>query len=384
MDGRKRLGLVVNPIAGMGGPVGLKGTDGPEILKRAVALGAVPRSGGRAAVALKALEGLQDDIRLLTFPGAMGEEPARAAGLVPEVLLARELSKAQTTREDTLLAAKELLRQGVDLILFAGGDGTARDLFAGVGESVPVLGIPAGVKIHSAVFGCSPAGAGELARLFLTDRGVALRLAEVMDIDEERFREGRVAARLYGYLRIPYERRRVQGLKAGSPASEERAQKAIARYAAEALLDPDALTVVGPGTTTRALLSALGLEATLLGVDCLLGGRLVGRDVDEARLLELCRSHRHRRLILTPIGGQGFLLGRGNQQIGPSVLELFEPDDLLVLCTPAKLQALFGAPLLLDTGDEAMDRKFSGYARLVTGFMEFTAYPVSGGFRGDD
>ena len=379
MTDRKRLGLVVNPIAGMGGRVGLKGTDGPEILERAVARGAVPLSGARTAAALRGLADLSESVRLLTFPGAMGEEPARAAGLVPEILLARELSKAQTTREDTLLAARELLRQGVDLILFAGGDGTARDLFAGVGESVPVLGIPAGVKIHSAVFGCSPAGAGELARLFLVGKGGALKLAEVMDIDEELFREGRVAARIYGYLKIPYERRRVQGLKAGSPASEERVQNAIARYAAESLIDPAALTVVGPGTTTRALLGAMGLEAALLGVDCVFEGRLVGTDVGEAELLELCRRHERRRLILTPVGGQGFLLGRGNQQISASVLDFFDPDDLLVLCTPMKLQALGGAPLLLDTGTEAADRRFSGYARLVTGFMEYATYPVRGG-----
>lgn len=380
MSERKRLGLVVNPIAGMGGPVGLKGTDGLDILEQAVALGAVPHSGRRAVVALRALSELKDDIHLLTFPGAMGEDPAREAGFDPEVLLGEELSQPNTTREDTLLAVGELLRQGVDLLLFAGGDGTARDVFEGVGESVPVLGIPAGVKIHSAVFGCSPAGAGELARLFLRGEEVLLKLAEVMDIDEDVFREGRVAARLYGYLRIPYERRRVQGLKAGSPISEERVQHAIARYVAESLIEPNALVVVGPGTTTRALLSALGVEATLLGVDCVLDGRLVGKDIDEIHLLELCRSQEHRRLVLTPIGGQGFLLGRGNQQVSASVLKFFEPDDLLVLCTPTKLQALEGAPLLLDTGDETMDRKFSGYVRMITGFMEYTAYPVRGVF----
>lgn len=379
MADRKRLGLVVNPIAGMGGRVGLKGTDGREVLERAVARGAVPLSGSRASAALRALADLSGNVRLLTFPGAMGEAPAREAGFEPEVLLRTELSRTATTREDTILAARELLRCGVDLLLFAGGDGTARDVFEGVGESLPALGIPAGVKIHSAVFGCSPAGTGELARLFLTGKGGDLKLAEVMDIDEELFREGRVAARLYGYLKIPYERRRVQGLKAGSPASEESVQNAIARYAAESLIDPGALTVVGPGTTTRALLSAMGLEATLLGVDCVVGGRLVGADVGEAELLELCRRHERRRLILTPVGGQGFLFGRGNQQISAPVLEFFDPGDLLILCTPMKLQALGGAPLLLDTGSEAADRRFSGYARLVTGFMEYATYPVRGG-----
>lgn len=373
---KKRLGLIVNPVAGMGGRVGLKGTDGLEVLQKALELGAVPRSPSRAVAALQALLPLKDDLSVITFPGKMGECEAKECGFAVEVLGDTGSPGAEwTSREDTLRAARMIVEHGVDLLLFAGGDGTARDVCESAGEKVPVLGIPAGVKIHSAVFGRTPRESGEVARLFLTS-GLPVKAAEVMDIDEDLFRQGYVNAKLYGYLQIPFASQRVQGLKAGSAASEETVQRTIASYVAREVLRPDTLYFVGPGTTTRALCTCLNLEGTLLGVDCLLNGRILGKDLTESQILDFCSRYENPVLIVTPIGGQGFLFGRGNQQISPAVLRHFSRERIMVLCTTAKLHHLQGAPLLLDTGDEATDRELAGYVRLVTGFCEYTMYRV--------
>ena len=372
----KTVGLIVNPIAGMGGSVGLKGTDGASVLRQAIERGATPRSQSRTAVALAGLSPLRDVVRIVTFPGDMGENAARAAGFSPEVLLKDEIDPTTTTRNDTIRAAGAILRRGVDLLLFAGGDGTARDICGVVGTDVVSLGIPAGVKIHSAVFGCSPRESGDVARQFLEDPATETRASEVMDIDEELFREGSVQARLHGFLCVPYVRQRVQGLKAGSALSEESVQRTIAGYVVRELMEPETLYVIGPGATTMALKDRLGLDGTLLGVDAALGGKMAGKDLTEALLLDLCDAHERRKLVMTPIGGQGFLFGRGNQQISARVLRFFDPSDLLVLCTPAKLCALEGSPMLVDTGDPGIDAKYSGYIRCVTGNGQYAMYRV--------
>lgn len=373
----KKLGLIVNPIAGMGGKVGLKGTDGPDIIARAREMGATPHSPSRAECALSHLLEIKDEIRLITFPGNMGEKVAMQCGFSPEVLLRESISEHVTAREDTLLAAKEALKQNVDLLLFAGGDGTARDIYESVGTELTALGIPSGVKIHSAVFGCSPQQAGELAKLYLNNESTQEKLAEVMDIDETLFRKGIVTARLFGYLNIPFEKRRVQRLKAGSALSEQVSQQAIAACMARNEMYSDTLYIVGPGTTTRALMIELGLDFTLLGVDAVYNGKLIAKDVSEETLLKLCSRYKKIKLIVTPIGGQGFLFGRGNQQISPRVLRFFSRNDIFILSTPAKLHALEGAPLLMDTGDATIDQILSGYIRIVTGFNEFVMYAIS-------
>jgi predicted polyphosphate/ATP-dependent NAD kinase len=372
----KKLGLIINPIAGMGGKVGLKGTDGPAILARALEMGATSHAPERAAEALEKLLDIKEEIQILTFPGDMGERVAKQKGFSPTILLKGVISGKNTTCEDTILAAKELLKQKVDLLLFAGGDGTARDICESVGSQLAVLGIPSGVKIHSAVFGCSPQQAGEVAQLYLKGQSTQKKLAEVMDIDEDLFRSGVVTAKLYGYLNIPFERRRVQRLKAGSPASEEAVHQAIADHIIHNEMDADTLYIIGPGTTTRAVMSALNLDYSLLGVDCVCNKRLVGKDLSEEALLKLCAQHKKVKLLITPIGGQGFLLGRGNQQISPRVLHFVSRDDLFVLCTPAKLCSLEGSPLLIDTGDTPINQKFSGYIHLITGYKEYVVYKV--------
>jgi predicted polyphosphate/ATP-dependent NAD kinase len=375
-----RLGLIVNPVAGIGGRVGLKGSDGVEVQRKALELGAEPHARERAIEALGRLKPVED-LEIVTYPGEMGEDAVRACGLEPVVI--GTISPGQTTAQDTRDAALEMQRLGVDLLLFAGGDGTARDIYEAVGLGLPVLGIPAGVKIHSAVYATTPRNAGELAVLYLQGRVAGLREAEVMDIDEEAFRRGALSARLYGYLWVPFQTSLVQSQKVPS-AGEGAALAAIAADIVEKMED-GVLYIVGPGTTTRAIVEELGLEKPLLGVDVVVreregeGGisqaRLVAADANEAALLELLEGH-GAKIIVTPIGGQGYLFGRGNQQISPRVITAVIADDerrskdLIVVSTPEKLHALGIRPLLVDTGDQAVDLMLSGYLTIVTGYNE--------------
>jgi predicted polyphosphate/ATP-dependent NAD kinase len=360
----RRLGLIVNPVAGIGGTVGLKGSDGPEIQRRALELGAVPQALHRTSEALDRLKATTRP-QIVTYPREMGEDAVRASGLEPTVVGA--IASGETTAQDTRDAAQMMLRLGVDLLLFAGGDGTARDIYEAIGLRLPALGIPAGVKIHSAVFATNPRAAGELAALYLQGRGVSLREAEVMDIDEEAFRQGVVSARLYGYLRIPFRTSLVQNLKMPS-AGEEASLASLACDVVERM-EADCLYIIGPGTTTRAIASELGLDKTLIGVDVVLNGELVAADVNEAQLLDLLRVRRA-KIIVTPIGGQGCIFGRGNQQISPRVLKQVGRDNILVVSTPEKLHALDRRPLWVDTGDPAVDALLAGYVQVVTGYHE--------------
>ena len=370
--GEKRLGLIVNPVAGLGGRVGLKGSDGSAIQKKALELGATPEALQRAIQALERVEP-GDGPEVITYPGEMGEDAARACGFAPTVI--GSIAPGETTPEDTQRAAGEMLRLNVDLLLFAGGDGTARDICNAVGEGIPVLGIPAGVKIHSAVFATNPRSAGDLAVLYLRGSVSSLREAEVVDIDEEAFRQGSVAARLYGYLKIPFQRRLVQGLKAASSPGEQASLDAIACDVVGRMED-NCLYVIGPGTTTRAIASRLGLNKTLIGVDVICNGKLVAADVNESQLLRLLEG-RKAKVIVTPIGGQGYIFGRGNQQISPSVIKKVGKQNVIVVSTADKIHSLRGRPFLVDTGDVTVDQMLSGYVRVVTGYNEQIIYKVS-------
>ena len=374
----KRMGLIVNPIAGIGGRVGLKGSDGLEIQQRALALGAEPLAQERAAAALNALRPLLADIKLLAPPDAMGEAIARCCGFNPLVITDRNLPAefpGVTSAEDTRYFARLLRDAGVDLILFAGGDGTARDMFEAVGSHFPVLGIPAGVKIHSAVYGVSPRSAGDLAAEFLLGRRSRLREAEVLDLDEAAYRQGRMSTRLYGYLSVPYWRELLQNRKVSTPAGEAAQAQSIAADVIERM-QPGLAYLLGPGTTTRAIAERLGLPKTLVGVDIVTRDKLLETDVGERRILEMLEQ-RPLGLIVTPIGGQGFLFGRGNQQLSPQVIRRVGRENILVICLASKIAALQGRPLLVDTGDPQADRLLAGYIEVVTGYHEKIIYKVT-------
>ncbi len=357
------IGVIVNPIAGLGGRVGLKGSDGADVVRRALALGAEPRAEARMTATLADLARRVPTLQAVAGAGAMGHGAAHAAGLAAAVVDPRH--GGPTGPEDTVALARELRRREVALILVAGGDGTARDVLDAIDGDCPVLGVPAGVKMHSGVFATSPLAAAALAAEYLEGRATLAEL-EVMDLDEDAYRAGRLSARLYGYLRVPFARGLIQGVKVGAAAGDA---AALAGAAVEAVrrLPGDALVVLGPGTTVRAVAEVLGVAKTLLGVDLARDGRAVALDVAEADILRALDGAPDVRVVVAPIGGQGHILGRGNQQIGPAVLRRVGPDRLIVVATPAKLASLAEPTLRVDTGDAALDREFAGFRRVITG-----------------
>jgi predicted polyphosphate/ATP-dependent NAD kinase len=351
-DSEKKIGLIVNPIAGMGGAVGLKGTDGKVVLRKALSLGAKPVAATRAAVFLSELKSVDPRICLIVGAGKMGEEEAANCGFAYTVLGER---KSETTAEDTKKIAKKIAEEKADILVFCGGDGTARNVLEAVNTRIPVLGVPTGVKMHSAVFAVDPKAAAKIAFGFLNG-GLPLREVEVMDVDEEAFRAGRVSAELYGYLLAPYEPYLIQEAKLASPMTESelRNQAAIAVYIIETM-QLDTLYVVGPGTTTRTIGDLLDQKKTLLGVDIFCNKKIIAHDVNEKQILEAIRG-KTAQIIVTPIGGQGFVFGRGNQQISPKVIRRVGLDRVIVVATAGKLRGLRG--LRVDTGDQELDDAF--------------------------
>ncbi len=366
-----KLGLIVNPVAGLGGSVALKGSDGATTARRALELGAEPQAQKRTAQALAPLGGLP--LTIYTYPAEMGEAVARAQGFEPVVL--GRINPGHTTPEDTRRAAQELQAQGVDLILFAGGDGTARDICAAVSDHLPVLGIPAGVKIHSGVYAVTPAAAGQVVAMLVRGELVTLRDQEVRDIDEEAFRQGRVRAKYFGELLVPEEGRYLQHTKSGGREVEELVVADIAADVVEAL-EEDVFYVMGSGTTVQAVMDELGLPNTLLGVDLVRNGELVGQDMTARQLLEAI-GEAPARIVITVIGGQGHIIGRGNQQLSPELLSRVGRENLLVLATKTKLKELEGRPLLVDSGDDVLNRQLSGVIRVITGYHDAVLYRVA-------
>jgi predicted polyphosphate/ATP-dependent NAD kinase len=368
----KRIGLIVNPIAGMGGRVGLKGSDGKETLELAKKLGAVPECPGKALTALKQI----------TYPAIMGEQEARDAGFKPKVI--GKIIPEDTSAEDTIQAAKDMRDADVDLIFFAGGDGTARNIFDALGEQkFPVLGIPGGCKIHSAVYAINPKTAGNLVVQYLEGKVKDLKISEVMDIDEDAFREGMVTAKLYGYLHVPNEKRMVQNMKSGRGYSEEAALDQLARYFSDHMA-PDTLYVVGTGSTTKKILEKLGEDGTLLGVDLVYGNKIVAKDVNEKGILDyLAAANGKVKMIVTVIGGQGYVFGRGNQQLSPAVIRKVGLDNIIIAASKPKMLSLFGKPLLVDTGDEELNKELSGYRRVYVGYGDSVMFKLTSDPFGD-
>jgi len=356
-----RAGLIVNPIAGLGGAVGLKGSDGADLQARARSLGAVPHAAERADRALTRLERRKPDVTIVAAPGELGANVAAAHSL-PVDVLPIPVPTGPTTADDTRAAARGLVSAGADLILFAGGDGTTRDLHDAVGDAVPVLGIPTGVKMHSGVFATTPESAGDAAAAFLTAGDAALtREGEVVDVDEEL--DGVIATRLYGALRVPDDPLRVQPMKAAAPSvSDEAALAAVCASIADGM-DPRRLYIVGPGTTMRRVLERLGLEKTLLGIDVVRAGRLVAADASEQGLLELLADE-PATLVVGVVGGQGALVGRGNQQLSAAVIRRIGAENIEIIAGLNKLLTLDPPVLHIDTGDPALDEELCGYRRV--------------------
>lgn len=354
----KRIGLIINPVAGMGGSVGLKGTDGN--VEEARLRGAVPHSQDRARQALLPLS-RTPDLSFITCAGPMGADALNAAGIADYEIVYSP--PAESTAGDTMQAARRIHDAGADLILFCGGDGTARDVFSAVGRHIPLLGIPAGVKMYSAVFAVDPQVAAELVREFDPAR---VRDSEVMDVDEEAYRHNVLKTRLFGIARTPAAPGRVQASKqVYEEADEGRAKAGIAQFIDEILL-PGTLYFIGAGTTTEALARRLGIKKTLLGVDAIRDRRLVAADCDEKKLLALADKYPDTRIIISPIGAQGFILGRGNQQISAALIKKIGLKKIIVIATPHKLAEL---PFLyVDSGDLALDAEFGDTIQVISGY----------------
>jgi len=360
---KKNVGFIVNPVAGMGGAVGLKGTDGKTILAKALTLGAKPVASHRAETFLAGLAAVKGSLRLVVGACNMGETEAKKCGFTYKVI---GNSEEETTPEDTQNAAREMINQRVDLLVFCGGDGTARDIYKAVGLNVPVLGVPTGVKMHSALFAVTPQAAARVAIGYLWG-GLPLREAEVMDIDEEAFRAGRLSAELYGYMLSPFEPHLIQGNKLESPTTENevRNQAAIAVYIIEEM-KPEIIYILGPGTTTRTISDLLDEKKTLLGIDLFQNNKIILRDANEKQILETIAG-KVTRVVVTPIGGQGFVFGRGNQQISAKVIRQVGIDNIIVVASKSKLDKL--KSLRVDTGDAELDMEFRARGiRVITDY----------------
>ena len=368
-----RLGVVINPFAGIGGAMALKGSDGEAIRQQALAAGATKLANDKMARALTKLTAFSN-LLVLTASGEMGEHCCAALGLEHQVIYTSQ--SAETTPEDTENAVRELVNKGVDLILFAGGDGTARNVCSIVADSVPVLGVPAGVKIHSGVYAVTPSAAGDVVAKMLTGELVSVRQAEVRDIDESAFRQGKVRAQHYGEMQVPDELTYVQSVKMGGREDESMVINEIAEYLSEIIADDDEhLYIMGSGSTVAEVMARLGLTNTLLGVDVVKKGAVIAADVTASELLELV-SQSPARLVITAIGGQGHVFGRGNQQLSPAVLRAIGRDNFWIAATKQKLQQLDGRPLRSDSGDEELDNELAGIIAVITGYGDRVYYPL--------
>lgn len=355
------IGLIVNPFAGLGGAVGLKGTDGPDTVAKALRRGAQAKAGARARLALTRLADRVPGAAITLASGALGETWAKALDLNVTIVESAPLTGTARDTKDAIRAMGTL-----DVIAFAGGDGTARDV-ASVAGGAALLGIPCGVKMHSGVFAISPYSAGAMLADLITspDRVSWLDDAEVMDIDEDALRQGVLAPRLYGLARIPVSRNLMQAAK-GGPRQDAASALSSAAKSIVADMGEQTLYVIGPGTSAGAVMSAAGHMATPLGVDALLNRELVAQDADDATLQGLAEG-RTVRIILGVTGQQGFLLGRGNQQIGPALIAKAGRGGLIILATESKLSALARPCLLVDTGDPDLDAELEGFVRVSTG-----------------
>ncbi len=355
----RRIGFLINPVAGMGGAVGLKGTDGN--VEEARRRGALPEAQNRAKVTL-ALLARESGIMFVTCSGPMGEDALVKAGVQNYQILYhyRGDSSARNTRQ----AAMAFKNAGTDLIMFCGGDGTARDIFDAIGRDLPILGIPAGVKMYSAVFAIDPITAAELIR---SDDEPVLRDSEIMDIDEEAYRAGQLKVRLYGIARTPGSEGKVQIHKqVFEERDEERAKMEISRFI-HGIMIPDVLYVLGAGTTTEAIARDIGVNKTLLGVDAIKNGSTVATDMNEKTLWDLLRQEHEAKIIISPIGAQGFILGRGNQQISARIVRRVGCGNIIVVATPHKLRE---TPVLyVDSGDSVLDAEFGDTVLVVSGYQ---------------
>ena len=378
-----RIGLLANPDAGLGGRLGLKGSDGQAELARSK--GAEDRSGPRLELMLRHFSnihrGESSQLEWITSRGRMGTD------WIPEELQTGTISEVhessgETSAIDTEDAIERLLENGIDLLVYSGGDGTTRDIVASLGNSqsseLPIIGVPSGVKMHSGCFASSPKAAAEVLSAWLHG-DLLVSSTEVLDLDEELYRKGKWVVRLYAEAFSPNSPRWMQGSKQLiETESEKEIIIGISDHIEDSLVSDDRLIIWGSGGTLREIAGNIGFELTTLGIDATIGGEQVGTDLDESGILALLDSHMGpTTLLLSPMGGQGFLIGRGNLQLSPAVLGSIGTDNILGVVTPAKLLTV--RALRIETGDDALDQEFASkrYMKVLQGFRTTRILPVS-------
>jgi len=369
-----KLGVIINPVAGLGGSAGLKGSDGSAIQAEARARGAEARAPERMRRALQALQPWKGNFHIYCISGEMGEATLQTLEF-PYTVVGHPAA-AQTTPTDTYAAAQALQRLGVDLLLFAGGDGTARNIADAVGHEQVVLGVPSGVKMHSAVYAISPEAAGQVVGALLDHQLVPLAERDVRDIDEVAFRSGQVKTRWYATMKVPEAPHFLQQAKNSGVQEDELAQQDLAHELIDQLED-DTLYIVGPGSTTWVFLQELKVGGSLLGVDLLLNREVFASDVSARDIAAALEQHAGPvKIVITVIGGQGHIIGRGNQQLTPDILRKVGKHNILIIATNEKIRALGRRPLLVDSNDPELDQMFTGYMPVITGYRETILYPV--------
>jgi predicted polyphosphate/ATP-dependent NAD kinase len=352
-----RVGFVMNPIAGMGGRVGLKGTDNK--VAEARARGATPQAREQALRALTTIADLNSEVSFLTWESPMGSEVLSDAGFDPMICgapLQAVSTPFDTSAEDTIAAATKFVEKAVELVVFVGGDGTASDVGSVLEDTqIPMIGIPAGVKVYSSVFAVTPEDVGSILRGFDETES-----REVMDINEESYRSGTVQPEVNAVVKVPLSPQ-VQSAKASYAGDIDR----LATGVAEDITADERLIILGPGGTIERIESELGVEGSPLGVDLYHDQTMIGRDVSETTILEAIHDHGGSHILVTPIGGQGFVFGRGNPQLSPSVLR---QSEFSVVASKQKLDRL--GQLRIDSGDPSLDESLRGWTRVRVGRYE--------------
>ena len=366
-SGKLIVGLIINPIAGVGGRLGLKGSDDEKEIWAKIKSGEGKQiSLDRAKRFLKTIEDVKKNVIFLTFANEMGETLLEEMKFNYDIV--GKTKEAKPSRDDTKNAAQIILKKGAKLIVFVGGDGTACDVFDAVQDKVPLLAVPSGVKMHSACFALNPEIAGVIFKQFYNG-DLNLTQSEVMDIDEQAFREGRVSAELRGMVIIPFLKAAFQGGKMASSSSfdEKHDQLVIAERVSDDM-DRDTLYLLGSGTTCKAVADYLKLEKTLLGVDAVYNRQIIAMDLNEKQMLELLEKYPKSKIIVTVIGNQGFVFGRGNQQLSPAVIRKVGKENIMLIATVSKLEKT--EKLRVDTGDLDLDKELQGFIRVITSYHE--------------
>lgn len=376
-----KIGIIINPIAGMGGKVGLKGTDGSLVLEEAIKRGATPISPGKSIQffnSLKLCPSL-NQIRFYVPPGDMGENSIKVSG-IQYTLVDYKLDN-QTSANDTTNIAKIMITIPVDVILFFGGDGTARDVYRGVKSEVPILGIPSGVKIHSGIFTKTIyAGTDLICELSLLE-SIECVSREIIDLDEISFRKDKIVTKIYGIASVPFSQGNLQVSKSISNSGSESDNIDGIMNTYKEQIRSDVIYILGSGSTLKVFSKIFGIEKnkTVLGIDIVKNNQIIKKDANEEEILNIINKNEKNsmKLILTPIGGQGFLLGRGNLQLSPKVVRKVGLNNIDIISTRNKLNSLARSVLYVDTGDNDLDESFKKFWKVLIDYNEYKMIKIA-------